>query len=102
MELRFFPRDKNLDLINLFLKEGKYQSIPVFAFFDKDLKPLCHWIERPASATRAMAEIRAELTSQKLSEEETRQAMRQKQAPLVDSFRQETVRELKELLERKS
>ncbi|MBI4296724.1 MAG: thioredoxin family protein [Chloroflexi bacterium] len=98
MELRFFPRDKNLDIINLFLKEGKYQSIPVFAFFDKDLGPLCHWIERPDSATRAMAEIRAELAKQKLSEEETRQAMRQKQAPLVDSFRQATVTELKELL----
>ena len=40
MELRFFPRDKNLDIINLFLNQGKYQSIPVFAFFDGKLNHL--------------------------------------------------------------
>ncbi len=39
MELRFFLRDKNVDLMNLFLKEGKYQSIPVFAFFDRGFQP---------------------------------------------------------------
>lgn len=49
LELRVFLRDQNPDLINLYLKEGKYQSIPVFAFFDADFKPIGHWIERPAS-----------------------------------------------------
>jgi thiol-disulfide isomerase/thioredoxin len=98
MELRFFPRDKNLDIINLFLKEGKYQSIPVFAFFDKNLYYLCHWIERPVAATRFQEEIRAELAKQTLSEDDTRKAMREKTAPLTESWRQETVRELKQLL----
>lgn len=98
MELRFFPRDKNLDLINLFLKEGKYQSIPVFAFFNNDLKYLCHWIERPAAATKYQEEIAAQLAQQKLSGEDMHKAMREKMAPLTESWRQETVRELKDLL----
>jgi hypothetical protein len=98
MELRFFPRDKNVDLIDLFLKEGKYQSIPVFAFFDGEFNHLGHWIERPAAATRFQDQVRAELAQLKLSEDDTRKAMREKAAPLTESWRQETVREIKELL----
>jgi hypothetical protein len=98
MELRFFPRDKNLDLMNLFLKEGKYQSIPVFAFFNIDLKYLCHWIERPVAATKYQEEIAALLAQQKLSGEDMHNAMREKMAPLTEKWRQETVRELKDLL----
>lgn len=96
MELRIFPRDQNLDIMNLYLNQGKFQSIPVFAFFDRDFNPLCHWIERPAVATRFMQQIAAEL--EKLGEEERRQERRRRQAPLADSWRQETVKELKELL----
>ena len=62
MELRVFPRDKNPDIMNLYLKQGKFMSIPVFAFFDQDLNPLCHWIERPEAANRVMEELAAELT----------------------------------------
>ena len=98
MELRFFPRDKNLDVMNLFLKDGKHQSIPVFAFFDGNFNHLCHWIERPASAYRFQEQIRAELMQQKLSEDDTRKAMREKMAPLTDSWRRDTVAEIKELL----
>ncbi|OGO36798.1 MAG: hypothetical protein A2147_00095 [Chloroflexi bacterium RBG_16_57_8] len=98
MELRFFPRDKNLDIINLFLKEGKYQSIPVFALFDGNLNYLCHWIERPAAATRFQDQIRAELAQQILADDDMRKMMREKTAPLAESWRQETVRELRELL----
>ncbi|MEK7354662.1 MAG: thioredoxin family protein, partial [Chloroflexota bacterium] len=98
MELRVFYRDKNPDVINLYLNQGKFQSIPVFAFFNKDLKPLCHWIERPAVATRFTEEVLAELTKKKLSEDEIRQERRKRNATMSDSWRQETVKELKELL----
>ncbi len=98
MELRFFPRDKNLDIMNLFLNQGKYQSIPVFAFFDSKLNYLCHFTERPAAATRFQDEIRAELAKQKLSEDDTRKMMRERTAPLAESWRQETVKEIRELL----
>lgn len=98
MELRVFYRDKNPDIINLYLNQGKFQSIPVFAFFDKNLKPLGHWIERPAVATKYMEEVAAELSKKKLSEDEMRQERRKRNAPMADAWRQETVKELKGLL----
>lgn len=98
MELRVFYRDKNPDIMNLYLNQGKFQSIPVFAFFDKNLSPLCHWIERPRIATRFMEEMSAELAKKKLSEEELRQERRKRNEPMADSWRQETVKELRELL----
>lgn len=100
MELRVFYRDKNQDIINLYLNQGKFQSIPVFAFFDKNFRPLCHWIERPAVATRFMADVAAELAKKKLNEEELRQERRKRSTPMADSWRQETVKELRELLSR--
>lgn len=98
IELRVFYRDKNPDIMNLYLKEGKFQSIPVFAFFDNKLHPLCHWIERPEAATRFMAEISAELAKKKLTEDEVRQERRKRSGPMAEQWRQETVKELKELL----
>ncbi len=98
IELRVFYRDKNPDIINLYLNQGKFQSIPVFAFFDKDLKPVCHWIERPAVATKFMEEVAAELSKKKLSEDETRQERRKRSATMADAWREETVKELKDLL----
>ncbi len=98
MELRIFPRDRNLDIMNLYLNQGKFMSIPVFAFFDKNLNPLCHWIERPAVANDAMAKLSAELAKKKMSDEEVRQIRRERTVPLVNSWRQETVDELKDLL----
>ena len=98
MDLRVFPRDKNLDIMNLYLRDGKFMSIPVFAFFDQQLSPLCHWIERPVAATRYMEKVAAELSEQELSEEELRQERRRRSQSMTDEWRQETVRELKELL----
>lgn len=98
MELRVFYRDKNPDIMNLYLKEGKFQSIPVFAFLDKNWHPLCHWIERPEAATRFMAQLSAELAKKQLTEEESRQERRKQSGPMAGQWRQETVKELKELL----
>ena len=98
MELRVFYRDKNPDIINLYLNQGKFQSVPVFAFFDRNLRPLCHWIERPAIATSFMAEVRTELAKKKLNEDELRLEWRKRTTPMADSWRLETVKELRELL----
>jgi len=59
LNVRVFLRDQNLDLIDQYLKEGKYRSIPVFVFFDNDFNELGHMIERPASVTQMLAEKRA-------------------------------------------
>jgi len=61
LEVRIFYRDQNLDLINRWLNQGKYQSIPVFAFFDQSFRELGHWIERPASVTELRARKRKEI-----------------------------------------
>ena len=64
LNVRVFLRDQNLDLIDQYLKEGKYRSIPVFVFFDQSFNELGHFIERPASVTDLRAEKRAEIFAQ--------------------------------------
>lgn len=59
LNVRVFLRDQNLDLIDQYLKDGKYRSIPVFVFFDQDFNELGAMIERPASVTQLLAEKRA-------------------------------------------
>jgi hypothetical protein len=61
LNVRIFYRDKNLDLMERWLNQGKFQSIPVFAFFDEGLHELGHWIERPASVTELRARKRREI-----------------------------------------
>ena len=49
IELRLFPRDANLDLMDQYLKKGRYRSIPVFAFFDEHMTELARFLEtRPS------------------------------------------------------
>src|SRR5574341_228345 len=57
MELRIFPRDDNLDIMNEFLNHGESQSIPTFVFYTSDHRYLAHWIERPATANAEMGEV---------------------------------------------
>jgi hypothetical protein len=61
LDVRIFYRDQNLDLMERWLNQGKFQSIPVFAFFDDDFRELGHWIERPASVTELRAKKRKEV-----------------------------------------
>ena len=61
LDVRVFLRDQNLDLIDQYLKEGKYRSIPVFVFFDQEFNELGHMIERPASVTQMLTEKRASI-----------------------------------------
>jgi hypothetical protein len=45
IEMRFFPRDANLDLMDQYLKKGRYRSIPVFAFFDDHMNEVARFLE---------------------------------------------------------
>jgi hypothetical protein len=58
LDVRIFYRDQNLDLMERWLNQGKYQSIPVFVFFDQSFRELGHWIERPVSVTERRAQER--------------------------------------------
>jgi len=40
LDLLIFLRDQNLDLMDQYLKEGQFRSIPVFVFFDQDFNEL--------------------------------------------------------------
>ncbi len=53
-EFRFFERDQNKDLIQPYLKDGQFESIPVFVFFDGDHNEIAHFIERPAKANEEL------------------------------------------------
>jgi hypothetical protein len=61
LDVRIFYRDQNLDLMERWLNQGKYQSIPVFVFFDENFQELGHWIERPASVTERRAAERKKI-----------------------------------------
>jgi len=50
IELRFFERDQNKDMIQEYLKDGQFESIPVFVIYDRDHREITHFIERPALA----------------------------------------------------
>lgn len=61
LDLRVFLRDQHKDLMQSYLNQGKYESIPVFAFFDDAFKELGVFIERPATVTARRAEQRKQI-----------------------------------------
>lgn len=61
LNLRIFLRDQNLDLMDQYLKDGQFRSIPTFVFFDAEFNELGHWIERPARISERQAQMRREL-----------------------------------------
>jgi len=97
MELRIFPRDQNLDIMNEFLNQGKHQSIPVFVFYTRDQRYLAHWTERPALANEQMDLVNA-IFQGKTAEEALPEYERFQQGEVWANWRRETVREIRDLL----
>jgi thiol-disulfide isomerase/thioredoxin len=102
MEVRIFPRDQNLDIMDQFLYQGKYRSIPTFVFYTRGMEYLCHWIERPALANKEMAEVTEQVKREMphASEEEVRAERRKRLLSRWPVWQQETVREIRELIAR--
>jgi hypothetical protein len=98
MELRVFPRDDNLDIMNEFLNQGEHQSIPTFVFYTRDHRYIAHWIERPTKANAEMGQVMA-LFQGKEKEEALTAYNDFQRGPVWASWREETVRELRELLQ---
>ncbi len=103
MDIRIFPRDNNLDIMNEFLNNGEHQSIPVIVFYTSDQEYLCHWIERPAIANKEMGEISVQLEKEMPGQDEQaiRQARREKVTERFPSWQKETVSELRAMLGQK-
>ncbi|HZW33201.1 MAG TPA: thioredoxin family protein, partial [Isosphaeraceae bacterium] len=115
LNLRIFLRDQNLDLMDQYLNQGKFRSIPVFVFFDDDFNEIGRFIERPASVTELRARKRLEIYARHPEfgspdapvdqlPEDVRQrlqaelaAMREETTPFANA---EVVRELRAIVER--
>jgi len=52
LNLRIFLRDQNLDIMDQYLKDGQFRSIPVFVIYDENFKEYGHWHERPAQMSQ--------------------------------------------------
>lgn len=99
-EMRIFPRDQNLDIMNEFLNQGKFMSIPVAVFFTSGLKEIGRWVERPQVAYRERAEIEAAIKKEmpNATESDFRLAIRDRTQPRYPAWQQETVREMRQTL----
>lgn len=102
MEMSIFPRELNLDIMNEFLKEGQYQSIPCAVFYTRSHRYICHWIERPATAEREMGEIEQAIRAEnpQINDQEFSRQRRARTAAKAEGWIKDTVVELKELLTR--
>lgn len=100
IEMRVFPRDQNLDIMNEFLNRGEFLSIPVAVFYAKDLRYLCHWIERPALANKEQAQFNKEAKRQlpNGTDQEVRALARPMAQARYAAWQQESIREIRELL----
>jgi len=85
IDMRIFLRDKNKELMDQYLNQGMYRSIPVFAFFDENMNEVARFIERPAAQTE---EIEKKML-------ETRRALR---AERYMDWRDGVVKEIRSLL----
>ena len=85
IEMRVFLRDKNPDLMNQYLNQAMFRSIPVFVFFDEAMHELARFIERPPAQTE---EIEKKML-------EVRRALR---AERYLDWRESTVKEIRSLL----
>ena len=96
IDLRIFPRDSHMDLMNEYLWRHEFLSIPIIVFFGKDWKELGHWTERPATGYKFIAELREELANQSANEEDTLKTIRERREGIQMVWAHETVRELRE------
>ena len=101
LELRIFPRDENHDIMNEFLKEGLYMSIPVAVFYDQGHEYICHWIERSEVANREQGEIEATIRSEQpdISDQDFGRQRRARTAARAGDWQKATVDELVGLLQ---
>ncbi len=102
MQMSIFPRDENHDIMNEFLKNGQWMSIPTVVFYTKDHRYICHWIERPESAEREMQEIEQAIRAEKpeIDDQEFGRERRSRTAARAEAWQKDSVTEIRALLEK--
>ena len=100
LEMSIFPRDQHHDIMNEYLKNGEWMSIPVAVFYTKEHDYICHWIERPISAELEIAEIGESIRAENpdIDEQAFGRARRERTAARAADWQQDSVTELKDLL----
>lgn len=101
LELRVFPRDQHLDIMNEFLKDGEFQSIPTLVFYTKDLRYIGHWIERAKKANDEMPIMR-DIYAGRTREEAADDIRAFQRGPVWAGWRQAQIDELIALVDEKS
>jgi hypothetical protein len=92
--VRLFYRDRNLDLSDGCLKDGKYRAIPAIVFYDEDMNEITCWVERPAAAYAEEAVARKEFAGEHsdlpdaaLPYDDMSDATRELYVPFIKQFR---------------
>ena len=100
IEMRVFPRDCHMDIMNEFLKEGQWASIPTAVFYTREHEYICHWIERPARAEVEMNEIADRIKEEQpeATGQQVRATARPRNQERYPAWQRETVREIREML----
>ena len=98
--ISIFPRDTHTDIMDEYLKEGKYMSIPVAVFYTSDHRYICHWIERPEVAAKEQAEIEQAIRDENpdIDDQAFGRERRARTGAKAEDWIAATVVELKELL----
>lgn len=103
MEVRYFARDENKDIMAEFLNQGEFESVPTIVFYDGEHNYLGHWIERPALANEQMGALRGilrEAPQEDGPEKEAAQARyRAATWEAAPSWRHASLKEMRALLE---
>ena len=102
LEMRVFPRDEHHDIMNEFLKNGEWMSIPTAVFYTRDHQYICHWIERPEVADQEMHDIEEAIRKENpdINDQDFGRERRSRTAARAEAWQQATVEELLGLLTR--
>lgn len=103
MEVRYFPRDENKDIMGEFLNQGEFESVPTVVFYDGEHNYLGHWIERPVLANEQMVSLRKilqEAPQEDGPEKEAAQARyREATWEVAPNWRHASLKEMRALIE---
>jgi thiol-disulfide isomerase/thioredoxin len=102
MQMTVFPRDENHDIMNEFLKNGQWMSIPVAVFYTKDHEYITHWIERPEIAEQEMEQIEKDIRAENpdINDQDFGRERRARTASRARYWQDMTVTEIRDLLTR--
>ena len=95
-DMRIFPRDQHHDIMNEFLKEGQWMSIPTAVFYTSDHRYILHWIERPEVANQEQRDIEQAIRDENpgISDQDFGRERRTRTAARAEAWQQATVEEI--------